>query len=1040
MANARLLHMFSGGEIVLKKSVQALLLALLLVTGLFQAGTPSAYAAAVVISQSGSVVTAANGTLTVTYDLSTGKGSIAAGSTVLMSNFYSDYTVAGNSTRIRSTDPGTRTAAWASVGTDAYGQNGKKLTVTSALSSGSTIVLTLTMYENKPYILTDMTVSKSTPQTIDFLEPIAADNLDIGTGSDKRIYTTPYNNNYDFGVAPVHDFGSSENGTDRVYGSTDTWGPYNGTSYWVAAMFDNTAKKGFIAGAATTQNWKSMQYLRQAASANGALTGFSVYNAGGSQSGVSVSSDKFFLGYYDDYQNGLEQFGSVYAAGQPKLSWTGGVPKGYNSYYTFYGLPTYDSMRSMVDYFAANLKPLGYTYMNLDCCYKGASGTGLNTDFQDFASYVHGKGMKAGGYEVPFGIFYKLTDPVPGSPGYTFQDIALKDSSGNPIRTYLDCYIVDATHPIGQAFMKRTMKYYFVDTGFDYVKLDFLDFGMYEGNHYDPSKNGMQNYRIGMGIVRDELLSAAQSIFIDESIAPLMPSGYAHGRRSGIDTSIALQGNLYPGVERQALNTAASWWSNGTLYQYNDPDMVLPENLANGFDKTTFNEGRLLSTVITLGGGHLLLGDNVPFISEDRLKSFQKPELISLANNGKAARPVRMTNFYHKLEHSPSAIYYTDANGDKIVGLSNWDMNNAASNSVTFADLGLSPSVSYTVTELYSGTKAGTFTGSYTRLQQPGESVILRISTASSSLPAAPVNLAAGKAATASSTWSANAGYEAAKVTDGTSATRWSAEDGQTANQWVEVNFGSATAVNRVVVKEYAYGSQNFQVETYRLQYWNGSAYVNLTNGYTLGDMRTFDFPTVTTSKIRLYMTNSRFIPSINEIEAYNIAGNTGSVIDQDASTGAYSAYSDIRAQIQRMQTFTITSSNLPKIDLYLYESYVNAVPKDNYYIDIVQLDANNNPVQKLFTASLYSSNIPGSPAPYSIYPRLTGLDTTKKYGIILRSPGSLDDGSTNNKFGFAYSDSNPYPGGFERLSTNGGASWSTENNGGRDLIFTVYK
>ncbi|HEY0827861.1 MAG TPA: hypothetical protein VGE40_07200, partial [Bacilli bacterium] len=86
------------------------------------------------------------------------------------------------------------------------------------------------------------------------------------------------------------------------------------------------------------------------------------------------------------------------------------------------------------------------------------------------------------------------------------------------------------------------------------------------------------------------------------------------------------------------------------------------------------------------------------------------------------------------------------------------------------------------------------------------------------------------------------------------------------------------------------------------------------------------------------------------------------------------------------------------------------------------------------------ANNIPGSPTPYSIYPRLTGLDTTKQYGIILRSPATIDDGSTNNKYGFAYSDSNPYANGLERLSTNGGSTWTTENSGNRDLIFTIYK
>jgi alpha-galactosidase len=73
------------------------------------------YASPVTISQTGSVVTATNGMLTITYDLSIGKGNLSAGSTSLIGNFYSDYGVSGSSTRISSYDSGTRTASWVAI-------------------------------------------------------------------------------------------------------------------------------------------------------------------------------------------------------------------------------------------------------------------------------------------------------------------------------------------------------------------------------------------------------------------------------------------------------------------------------------------------------------------------------------------------------------------------------------------------------------------------------------------------------------------------------------------------------------------------------------------------------------------------------------------------------------------------------------------------------------------------------------------------------------------------------------------------------------
>src|SRR5260370_21239950 len=145
----------------------------------------------------------------------------------------------------------------------------------------------------------------------------------------------------------------------------------------------------------------------------------------------------------------------------------------------------------------------------------------------------------------------------------------------------------------------------------DYVKLDLVDLAKYEGNHYDSTKNGMQAYRIGMQVIRDTLLAAPQSIFIDESIAPLLPPGYAHGRRTGVDLTIPLQSNLYNGVEREAMNAAASWWTNGTLY-VNDPDMAIPENISNGFSKFSGSYGRLNTTADFLSGAQLLIAYKTP--------------------------------------------------------------------------------------------------------------------------------------------------------------------------------------------------------------------------------------------------------------------------------------------------------------------------------------------------------------------------------------------------------------------------------------------
>ncbi|MBW7455310.1 discoidin domain-containing protein [Paenibacillus sepulcri] len=1016
--------------------VKAIVVVLLFVTGITIMPEVNLAKSKMAIEQKNGIVKATNGQYTLTYDLSTGLGNVAWGDRTVIRDFNSNYQLIGKETRIRSSDPGKRTAEWGKIPSDGYGRNGMQLTLRNALDSGSTIALTVYLYPDSSYFLTDMNVTGPAAQSIDILEPVSSSYLDIGAGMDKRIFTTPYTNNFDFGVAPVNDFGGSQNGADRFEGEQLKWEPFNGVSHWVSAVFDNNAKQGFIGGAATVKNWKSSQRLGQAAAANGPLTSYSLYNWGGSQSGEIVSSDRFFLGFYGDYQAGLEEYGTVYDIGEPRMKWNGDVPMGYNTYYSHYNYASAEALEGMVDYMAEHLKPLGYEYFNLDGGFQPSSEVPFDEGMQQFADYVHSKGLKVGGYQTPFTIYDAWLDlPVEGT-SYTHRDICLRDENGQLIRTYLGTYAMDVSHPAAQTAIRNAIQKY-IDWGFDYLKLDFIDMGMYEGKHYDETVNGVQAYRIGMGIIRDTVLAAKRPIYINESIAPLLPAAFAHGRRSACDTTIGVDG--YSGIERQAFNTAASWWTNGTLYEYNDPDMIIPENFAQGFwNKYGQNDGKLLATTVALGGGHWLIGDNIPFLSEERLGILENKELLRIVGKGQAAKPVKMTNVYHKGEHSPSAVYVKDDRGGILVGLSNWNSKEEAQIQVDFADLGLRGNEKYTLNEVYSGRTLGKASGKLSYTLPPGGTAIIRIEKGGSGRDEddAPVNLALGKQVNVSSTWS-DAGYEAANMTDGQVSTRWSAADGHKNDEWSEIDFGRATSVNQVVIKEYR--DTNFQIANYALQYWDGEKYVDLTKGYTVGDNKVITFKTVSTSKLRLYITTSYIIPSINEIEAYYIKGGSGSVIDQDNSNAGYESYSDVRAGVQRMQVFELNKSDLPKLDVYIYESYVNAVPADAYYFDIVTLDENDNPEKTLFSASLPAYNIPGSVSPYSIYPKLDNLDTTRKYGLILKSPKSVNTPSTDNNYGFAYTDDDTYPDGYEKLSLDGGLTWAAENDGKRDLIFTLY-
>jgi len=98
----------------------------------------------------------------------------------------------------------------------------------------------------------------------------------------------------------------------------------------------------------------------------------------------------------------------------------------------------------------------------------------------------------------------------------------------------------------------------------------------------------------------------------------------------------------------------------------------------------------------------------------------------------------------------------------------------------------------------------------------------------------------------ASSTW---AGYEPVKTMDGSIQTRWNAADGSKGAQWLEADFGKTQTVAGAVVNEVF-----DRVRGYRIQTWDGTAWVDQAKGDRLGEHKEITFAAVATTKVRLLM------------------------------------------------------------------------------------------------------------------------------------------------------------------------------------------
>lgn len=960
---------------------------------LFAALLPCAHAAQ--FNQQGSKVTVRHGDYTLRYNLGNGEGDIQWRDTPLITGFHSEAQLQNPTQTLDSQQATQRTSTWQSVHDKRWGQ-GNKLILTAHFADGRTLTTDFWFFDSSPWLLSDMAVSAPTALTVTRLTPLDAAFADIGKGRDKRIYTTPYTNNFDFGVAPVNQFGLSQNGADRFANPQEPMVKFNGISHWVAALFDNQNRHGLVAGAATVQKWKSSQRLGEAKYANAPLSRLALYNWGGEQRGKQVSSDLFFLGYFTDYRDGLETYGAVYNQAEPGMRWEGKTPAGFNAFYSHDSYGKARDMYTMTDYIAQHLKPLGYEYVNMD---GGFQPDSYPQGMTAFTSYVHKKGLKAGGYLTPFAIYENWLDLPVDNTGYTHRDTCLKDKNGKLIKTYLGSYALDMSHPAAKYIIRRNIKNY-INWGFDYIKLDFLDMGLYEGQHDDPQVNGMQNYRLGMQIMRDEVLKAHRPIFLDASISPLLPAAFTQGRRAACDTSLGVAD--YSGIERQAFNSALSWWSNGTLYRYNDADMFVPELLLQGDARIGQRAALRLATAVAMDGGHWLVGDNLPFIDEDRSSWLENKALLALATSGITARPLFLNNVYHLAEHSPEVLIQRAQDSSSYVSFTNWG-DKEKTWRLSADDLELAGNAPWQVSSLYDGARWQQKTTDISYRLAAGETAILHFTHSAKSFVQPPRDLAEGL-----------------RLHRGDNS--------------FTLTFPSPVQLNQLVIQEPA----PFAMRNYTLSWGDGAQWHPLSRGYLPGDNRTFAFPPVKARQIRLSYLDHEGEVQPPVIKAYNVATEVPSMrIVSDNSQKGEKRF-DLQGPNQLMQTFTLDHSDLPKVDFWLFENYVNAVPGDNFRVQIVQLDAHDNPQKILFSAALPPFNLPAKPAIYSLWPRLTGLDRKERYGLVFSSQGStVSDAVGTNSYGTLSSSNATYRGGKLRHSSDGGKSWQDAPS--QTLLFTLY-
>ncbi|MCR2805784.1 carbohydrate-binding protein [Paenibacillus soyae] len=514
---------------------------------------------------------------------------------------------------------------------DGHGK-GIRLTVENRAEGLPTMKQTYQLYEDLPYFLVSQELVSETPIRSNDMAPFAvhaAGGVDIGSYGDNRVLITPFDNDM-WSRYQARTINTSLNNDNYV-------------SSEMTAVYDNVSRNGFVIGSVTHDVWKTGIYW---SGSDDRLNKLKVYGGftsvtsthdtleHGYVEGTTLKSPQVMIGYYDDYRDGLEGYGEANAAVAPPLAFgkgvPSGVPVGWNSWGAYESSLSYDKVVAVSDFFEEHIQKTfnnkGTVYINMDSYWDNLTDQQL----RDAVKIIRGNGQKAGIYYGPF-VYWgdNMEQPVEGTDGkYTYGDIILRDEAGQPLPKVDGAYAIDPTHPGAKQRVEHIFGR-FLDYGFEYIKIDFLSHGSFEGVHYDPKvTTGIQAYNEGMAHINETLKGR---MFISASIAPLFPSQYAHARRISCD----IDGSLFR-TEYQLNNLTYGWWQNGTIYRYTDPDYM---TLVKG---GSYNAAQSRVNAAAISGTVFMSSDDVsnPEAQELMKALLTNKDVNQVALLGEAFRPV----------------------------------------------------------------------------------------------------------------------------------------------------------------------------------------------------------------------------------------------------------------------------------------------------------------------------------------------------------------------------------------------------------------
>jgi hypothetical protein len=634
---------------------------------------------------------------------------------------------------------------------------GHQATVTSTgLSDRPDLSYTIRVYNNHPFGDIQVQVQNHSAQAFQVQNIRSLDavdeqvlNLHASPRSD-RVLSDSFSE--DWPPLRIYDLGRSPNGMHRAVSSQ--------------LVYNRQSKESVFFGALTSDRLLTIFHLKTRPGSDGAtIASFTVDSTGTTEiqatdeesglregprenliqlslplpSGGSMASERLMFAAGSDYHAQLENYGAAIRELHHSRIAEGNL-LGWWSWTAFYTKITQGNTLTNAFWLAEHLTPLGYDYFHFDLGYGYSRGEYTTANASQFPQgmwslthRVSHLGLNIGVWTAPFEI---------GERSSVFErhkDWLVRNQRGMPIPITTAeeapgerLFVLDATNPDAQEFLRQTYRTLVREWGAKYIKLDFMDNTAIEGYYFRPNTTALEAQRIGLQVIRE---AVGDGVMLDKDGSPMLnPVGLVDDGRVSQDT-----GHSFLRSKEAAPGIAARYYMHRNFF-INDPDsftvsrQLLEEREIHA--PLTANEAGVSIALSAVSGGMYEIGDDLPTLGVDaeRVALLENPDLLRMAKLGRAAIPLDMLS-YRTEDEQPSVFLLREDARQSILTVFNWT-EQPRSHHFSAAELNFKPGHAYEMHDVFAPEPRLSMDRDAIQWEQPAHSVKL-IKIIDSSVPAA---------------------------------------------------------------------------------------------------------------------------------------------------------------------------------------------------------------------------------------------------------------------------------------------------------------